>query len=64
MLKEVLRGVLRPVHRAYGLYLEEDEDFLYLKKEGEEKPLAIWVTSVVTVATIQNGADSILEREE
>lgn len=64
MLKEVLTGVLKPTHKAAGLYLEEEEDFLYLKKEGREKPLATWVSTTVTVEKIQDAADAILEKEE
>ncbi len=64
MLREVLIGTLRQAHRALGLYLEEEEDFLYLRMEGQEKPLAIWISSVVTVAMIQDAADKIIEKEE
>ena len=66
MLKEILTQTLRPVHRAAGLFLEEDEDelFLYLKREGQGQPLAVWVTSTATVVMIHAAADSILERED
>jgi len=64
MLREVLTQTLRPAHRAFGLYLDEDEDFLYLKREGQDKPLAVWLAYTVTVAMIHDAADSILEREE
>jgi len=64
MLKEVLAQTLRPVHRAFGLFLEEDEDFLYLKRKGQDKPLAVWVAFTVTVAMIHDAADSILERSK
>jgi len=64
MLKEVLTATLRPVHRAFGLYLDEDEDFLYLKREGVAKPLGVWPAFSATVAMVQDAADTILEREE
>jgi len=64
VIKEVLTQTLRPVHRAFGLYLEEGDDFLYLKREGQDKPLAIWVACTVKVAMIHDAADSIVEREE
>lgn len=63
MLREVLRQTLRPVHRAAGLFLDGDEDFLYLKREGQDKPLAVWLACTVTVAMIHDAADSILEGE-
>ena len=64
MLKEVLTQTLRPAHRAAGLFLQEDEDFLYLKREGQDKPLAIWIACTVTVAMIQDAADAIVARGE
>lgn len=64
MLKEVLTAALRPVHRAYGLFLDEDEDWLYLMREGQAQPLGVWPAFSVTVAMVQDAADSILEREE
>jgi len=64
MLKEILTQTLRPVHRAAGLFLEEDEDFLYLKREGQDKPLAVWLAYTVTETMIHDTADSILEKEE
>lgn len=66
MLKEILTANLRPTHRAAGLFLDEDEDELlvYLKREGRDKPLAVWVASTVTVEMIRDAADFILEREE
>jgi len=63
LLKEVLTGILRPAHRTAGLFLEEQEDFLYLKKEGQEKPLATFIVWMVTVEMIRYAADSILEKE-
>ena len=64
MLKEVLNATLTTRHKGIGLYLEEDEDFLYLKREGQVKPIATWLTSTVTVAMIRDVADAIVEREE
>ena len=64
MLREVLIYTLRPVHRTAGLYLQEDEDFFYLKREGQDKPLAVWLAYTVTIAMIHDAADSILERGE
>lgn len=64
MLEEILTQTLRPVHRAFGLYLKEKEDFLYLKREGQDKPLGIWLTCTATIAMIFAAADSILEKEE
>ena len=64
MLKEVLTATLMQRHRDAGLYLDEDEDFLYLKREGGSKPLATWWALTATVAMVRDAADSILEREE
>jgi hypothetical protein len=60
MLKEVLTATLRPEHRRVGLYLTEDEDFLYLMWEGQDKPLAIWLAGTATVAMVREAADQII----
>jgi len=64
MLKEILTQTLAPRHKEIGLFLEEDEDFLYLKREGQDKPLATWMAYTVTIAMIHDAADSIVERGE
>lgn len=40
--------VLWPEHEAAGLFIKEEEDFVYLMRKGEEKPLATWSSRAVT----------------
>jgi hypothetical protein len=56
----ILPSILKPEHKAVGLYLEEDDHLVYLKdKDG--KVLAYWSASGVTIAEIQHEADQQLE---
>jgi len=58
MLQEVLTAALKPEHRDAGLYLEEDEDFVYLKHGNKVE--GIWYGRTVTVAKIWALADKYL----
>ncbi len=62
MLAEVLRCVLRPAHRAAGLYLEEDGVFLHLKRG--DKILNTWASTIVAILYIQEAADKVIEGED
>ena len=57
---ELLTVTLKPAHREAGLYLEEDEDFVYLKDKG--KMLSTWHGRVVTIDQIWEVADQYLGR--
>ena len=59
MLKEILGKLLKPEHSAIGLTLEEDEDFVYLIKNGHT--LAIFSSKNVTIQSIIQEADQHLE---
>jgi hypothetical protein len=56
MLQEILTTVLKPEHREAGLYLDEDEDFVYLKHG--DKTLATWYGRSVTPTQIWEAADT------
>ncbi len=53
-----LDRILKPEHRRAGFSLDEDEDFLYLKRG--DKVLAIWNATKATAETIIAAADRIL----
>ena len=59
MLKEVLTAALKNEHREAGLYLEEDEDMVYLKHD--EKVLAKWFahSEETTIALIRAEANKL-----
>lgn len=60
MLQQVLSQALRKEHREAGLYLDEEDDhFLYLKRDG--KRLAAFHAPTVTVVAILNEADKHLQ---
>ena len=61
MLPEVLKGVLRPAHKAYGLYLREHQVHMHLMLGN--KTIAMWRTEAVTTQQIQEAADKIIEEE-
>ena len=54
LLNDALNAILKPEHRQAGFYLDEDEDFLYLKRG--DKVVAVWnatkATAEVVVAEI------------
>lgn len=60
MLREVLDGALTLEQRRSGLYLEEDEDFLYLKRAG--RVVAMFSTKGAMVASIRQEAEKHIER--
>lgn len=62
MRQEILDSGLLPRHRAAGLYLEEEEDFLHIKRDGER--LATFVSFTVTYEIVHDACDMIIEREE
>lgn len=55
MRPEELQAALTAEQRSAGLYLEEDEDFLYLKREGES--LAVFSAKGATVRSIREEAE-------
>ena len=63
ILKEVLNAVLTENQRAAGIYLKEDEDFLYIyDKKGMRRGIFSAVT--VTFDTIRVAADIIMKEED
>ena len=55
---EILTVLLKHEHRKAGLYLTEDEDFLYLKRG--EKVLAVFSAYGATVKGVWQEADKHL----
>lgn len=55
MLREILTQSLKKHHRQAGLYLEEDDDFVYLKKG--DKALKVFSSKGVTFQDIWEEAD-------
>ena len=43
---DALRRILKPEHRQAGFYLDDDEDFLYLKRG--DKVVAVWNATQAT----------------
>ena len=56
--RKALDACLKPEHRQAGFYLDDDEDFLYLKRG--DKVVAVWSANKVTVETIRAEIDRIL----
>lgn len=54
---EALNRILKPEHKQAGFYLEEDEDFLYLKRDN--KVVAIWNASKATADIVLAEADRL-----
>ena len=54
LLNDALNAIMKPEHRQAGYSLDEDEDFLYLKRG--DKVVAVWnatkATAEVVVAEI------------
>ena len=53
-----LTELLKPEHRKAGLEVEDDEDFVYLKRG--DKTLAIWNATKATRDVIQAEADRLI----
>ena len=62
MPREDLDGILTAEQRRAGLYLEEEEDFLYLKRG--DQVLAIFSAVGATVASVREAADSYIAEME
>jgi len=60
MLRRVLDTVLTAEQRMAGLYLEEDENLLFLKREGQV--VVVFSATGATVASIREEAEKHLER--
>ena len=58
--QNLLTGALGVEHRAAGIYLTDDEDFVYLMKSGDNLPKAIFNARTVTFADLRHEADQIL----
>ena len=56
--RKALDAYLKPEHRQAGFYLDDDEDFLNLKRG--DKVVAVWSANKVTVETVQAEIDRIL----
>ena len=61
MLQEVLQAALKPEHKEAGLYLEDDEDFVYLRN-GSKLPLATFHSRSVAVPEIWAVADTYVAK--
>ena len=53
-----LSELLTPEQREAGFQVEDDEDFVYLKREGET--LATWLATRATAQAVRDEADRIL----
>ena len=62
MFKGVLEGALTAEQHQAGLYLEEDEDFLYLKRG--DQVLALFSAVGATVASVREAAVSYIAEME
>jgi len=60
VLRHVLDACLTDEQRRSGLYPEEDEDILYLKRAG--RIVAMFSTKGATVASIREEAEKHIER--
>ena len=60
MLKELLKGVLTEEQREAGIYLEEDEDFLYLF-DREGKRHGVFSSKTATPEVLQKEANAIIK---
>ncbi len=59
MLKEVLKSVLTENQKAEGLYIEEDEDFLYLfDRDGKRR--GVFSSKGATFKAIRDYADEVI----
>lgn len=59
MLKEILSKILKLEHRNIGLTLEENEDFVYLVKNGHT--IAVFSSRGATIEEVLHEADQQLE---
>jgi len=55
---EALNRILKPEHRQAGFCLDEDEDFLYLKREN--KVIAVWNANKAIAETVVAEADRLM----
>jgi hypothetical protein len=53
--RERLTACLKPEHRQAGFYLEDDEDFLYLKRT--DKVVAVWNATRATKEAVLTETD-------
>ncbi|WP_324664228.1 hypothetical protein VLL09_04760 [Dehalococcoides mccartyi] len=62
---EALNRILKPEHRQAGFSLDEDEDFLYLKRG--DKVVAVWnankATADIAVAEANRRMTEVREQE-
>lgn len=54
----ILTEILRPEHVQAGFYVEDDEDFVYLK--WGDKTVAVWNARQATGDMIRAEADSLM----
>ena len=59
---QVLTAALKPTHREAGLYLEEDEDFVYLR-DGSDLLIATFHGRSATMTEIWAAADAYINKE-
>lgn len=60
MNRFVLDGVLTAEHKALDLYLEDDEDFVYIRRKGQVLPMATFSAKGATVTSITKEADRLV----
>ena len=56
----MLANLLTEQHKNMGLYLVEDEDFVYIMRTGDNISKAIFNSTTVTFAEIRYEADQIM----
>jgi len=57
-----ISGILSPELERLGLYLDEDEDLIYLKRKGEV--LAVFATWAANIESIRQAARDWLKQHE
>ncbi len=60
----ILQRVLTKEQREAGLFLREDDHFVFLMKRCQEKPLATWNAHKVEVQEILHEAQQYVEQEK
>ncbi len=61
MNKERLTALLKPEHKEAGFYLEDEEDFVYLKRG--DRQIAVWNSARVTLKSLLQQIDNTVALE-
>jgi hypothetical protein len=56
----LLQAILKDEHRAHGLSISEDEDYIYLWQTNHRKPVATFSARGVAIKAITDEADKYL----